>query len=89
MAHEVNWNKKLYEDFCELAMLSDSERDILRTRIQGKPRTWQMREYSLSQSALDRAIKRIKVKYDYAQKAHPDRLPPRRKSALEDYMDFN
>lgn len=87
MSKEVNWNKFVYERFCELAMLSDFEKRLLKDRIEEKTRTWMCREYSVSMSTLDRAINKLKKKYDVAQAIEGSGLPKRRNSKEEEYMD--
>lgn len=90
MSKQVDWNKHLYETFCELAMLSDEEKIIMLTRIRDN---WtiskQAMELGMSESTIKRKIASIKKKYDRVQKLVPDRLPKRRKSSIEDYMDNN
>lgn len=41
MSKQVAWTKFIYETFCEEAMLSETERFIMRTRIEGWPVTKQ------------------------------------------------
>ena len=41
MSKQVAWTKFIYETFCEEAMLSETERFIMRTRIKGWPVTKQ------------------------------------------------
>ena len=77
MAHEVPWDSRIVEEFVSLAMLSADEEWILRTRIKGTPRCQQAEALGLSERSLDRMIRRMKTKYDWAQ-AGSDILPPRR-----------
>lgn len=86
MSKQVPWNKVLYDEFVELGGLSEMEQVILKTRMQGMTRTEQCELLQISMSTLDRAISRLKVKYDNVQK-HSEVLPPRRFSAKETYMD--
>lgn len=90
MSKQVDWNKSLYDTFCELALLSDEEKMILLTRIKDN---WtiskQAMELGMSESTVKRKIAIIKKKYDRVQKLDPDRLPKRRKSSQEEYMDNN
>lgn len=59
---------------------------VLRTRAQGWTVKRQALELSMSEASVHRIIKRLKHKYDEAQK-HNIILPPRKKSAKELYMD--
>lgn len=86
MAHQVEWNKIIVERFVELAMLTEDEEMILRTRVAGWPRTRQANELNMSVSTVDRIISRLKRKYDNVQRFDPI-LPKRRESAAENWMD--
>lgn len=77
MAHEVPWDSRILEEFVAQAMLSPDEEWIIRTRAKGMPRCQQADALGLSERSLDRMIRRLKVKYDQAQKGS-DVLPPRR-----------
>lgn len=80
MSHEVPWNRQIVEEFIDRAMLSETEQWILRTRVQGMPRVQQADALGLSERSLDRAIRRLKAKYDRVQPGS-DSLPPRRSGA--------
>lgn len=82
MAHQVPWNRNIYDTFCELAMLSDMERRVLETRIKGWNRAAQCTELHLTTSTLDAIISGLKTKYDNVQPLSPI-LPPRQKNAKE------
>ena len=86
MAKEVPWNRVIMERFTHLAMLNETEQEILRTRIEGWTRVKQAREFGMSLATLDRYISELKRKYDAVQK-YDDILPPRRYSKEEEYMD--
>ena len=86
MSHQVPWGKVILEEFIAEAMLTKEEEMIIRTRVAGWSRTKQAMEFGMSLSTVDRIIKRLKVKYDKAQKYSPI-LPPRKFSAEETYMD--
>lgn len=90
MSKQVDWNKYIYETFSELAMLNDEKKKILLTRIKDN---WtisrQAMEFGMSERSVKRRISELKRKYDEVQKRVPDKLPKRRKSKVEDYMDNN
>lgn len=86
MAHEVPWNKIIVERFVEMAMLSEEEQMILRTRVMGWTRLQQADKLGMSVATVDRIIKTLKEKYDGVQKYDP-MLPPRKTSPEEVYMD--
>lgn len=85
----ISWNKILYDEFCDLSMLNDFEKDVLRTRIQGKTITQQADMLNVSTRTIDRAIKKLKTMYDEVQPLS-SKLPPRIKnSKTEEYLDNN
>ena len=86
MSKQVPWTKIIVETFINEAMLSKEEEEILRTRAVGWTITQQALEFGMSESKVNRIIARLKIKYDYVQKYNP-LLPPRKKSAIETYMD--
>lgn len=88
MTKQVPWNEAIYSEFCKLAMLSTIEREVLRTRIMGHSITQQSIEFNLSRSTINRIISNLKRKYDEVQKLS-DKLPERRSSAEETWMDNN
>lgn len=90
MSKQVDWNKHIYETFCELAMLNEEDKKILLTRIKDN---WtishQAMAFGMSERSVKRRIAEMKAKYDKVQALVPDKLPKRRKSKIEDYMDNN
>lgn len=84
---QVIWTKKVLEDFIELAMLTEEEAFIMRSRVKGMTVTQQALELNKSESSVHRMINQLKKKYDAVQAEHPDRFPPRKFSAKETYMD--
>lgn len=86
MAHQVIWTKLIMEHFIENANLTPVEEHILRLRCAGKTRTEISMLLHLSVATVDRAVARLKKKYDIVQQYDPI-LPPRKFSAQELYMD--
>lgn len=78
MTQEVPWNRAIVEEFADLAMLSDTERWLLTTRIRGMPRSQQAQELGFSERSVDRRIQTLKSKYDRVQPISKG-LPPRRR----------
>lgn len=74
------------EHFIESANLTQIEEHILRLRCAGKTRTEISIALHLSIATVDRAVARLKKKYDVVQQYDPI-LPPRKYSAQELYMD--
>lgn len=82
MSHEVPWNKYIVEEFVELALLTDDEEKILRTRVAGWSRVKQAEAFGMSVSTVDKHIRTLKDKYDSVQKYSP-LLPPRKTAIRE------
>ena len=87
MAKQVRWNKFLYDRFCELAMLSDFEKEVLEGRIRGMSIVEQSIKHNTSTASISRTINRLKEKYDDVQKFDGSNLPVRRVSEEEKWMD--
>lgn len=87
MSKEVEWTLQRYDFFVEKAMLSDDEAFIMRTRIQGWSVSQQAETLGRSESTIHKTIANLKKKYDIVQSEYPDRLPPRKKSDKEKWMD--
>lgn len=78
MAKQVPWNKIILDEFVELALLTEDEQKIMRTRIAGWTRVKQSMEFGMSLSSIDRTIATLKRKYDGVQK-YSNVLPKRKK----------
>lgn len=87
MASDVRWNKFLYDRFCELAMLSELEKEVLEGRIKGMSIVEQSVKLNRSTSTISNVIRRLKDKYDVVQSLEGSNLPVRRASAEEKWMD--
>lgn len=87
MAYKVMWSKQLLQEFCECALLSDDEVYIMESRTRGVPVSVQAAHLCCSEPTVHRMISKIKKKYDFVQKEHPDKFPKRKKSAKETWMD--
>lgn len=85
---QVEWNKDLYDKFCERAMLDDEDKDLLKTRIQGKYVSQQAVMFNCSEATIHRRINKLKKLYDEVQR-HYDDMPVRRVSKEEEEMDNN
>lgn len=86
MSKQVPWNEDIYMEFCRLAMLPELEREVLRMRIMGFSVVKTSMELDISVSSVNRLIALLKRKYDKVQPLSP-KLPPRRYSAQETWMD--
>ena len=86
MSHQVIWTTFILERFIDVGNLTKDEEAVMRTRAAGWTRTEQSMKLGMSLSTIDRIIKRLKVKYDRAQK-YDVLLPPRKQYSQELYMD--
>lgn len=86
MAKEVSWNRIIYDEFVRFALLTDFEKEVLKTRLQNKTIIEQSLLLHCSKSTIDRTIKKLKKKYDEVQ-PYSDILPKRRTSEKENYLD--
>lgn len=84
----VDWNSVLYDEFCEIAMLNDTEKKILRGRIMGITVKEMSVIYDMSESSIHGMVDKLRKKYDICQK-YSTVLPKRRMSKEEQYMDDN
>lgn len=75
---DIIWNKIILDEFIKLAILTETEEKILRTRIAGWSRVKQAMELNMSVSTVDCIIKMINQKYDMVQPYSPI-LPKRKK----------
>lgn len=89
MSKQIRWTKQLTESFIDLAMLSDEEAYIMRTRVKGTPISVQADFLGCSISTVNRYISQLKKKYDEVQKEYPEKFPIRKSSAKETWMDNN
>lgn len=87
MAKQVPWNEEIYITFCKLGMLTELEREVLRMRIMGFSVIQTSMELDTSVSTVNRIVALLKQKYDNVQPLAPDKLPPRKSSAKETWMD--
>ena len=87
MAHQVVWTENVLNDFIKLGNLNDFQAQLMRDRCNNVTITQMAIKYSRSESTIHREVARIKKIYDVTQKEHPDRLPIRKSSAKELYMD--
>lgn len=84
MAHQVNWNIYVLEEFIRVGCLTDIEEHVIRLRMAGKTIDQQADILGLSKSSINKITARLKIKYDNAAKISAI-LPPRKFSALETY----
>lgn len=71
------WNKQRYETFCDLAMLPEFERNLLKARIEKRSYIQQQQMFGLSEPQIKKKMAEIKAIYDEVQPLAPEILPKR------------
>lgn len=87
MAHQVIWTKQTLDFFLENSGMTDFQKQIMITRCQNKTVVEQSILLNCSESMIHKEIAKIKRIYDEVQRQHPDKLPVRKASSKELYMD--
>lgn len=64
----VIWTKTIVDEFIREAMLTSEEQRLLRMKVDGWSRVKQAQSLNVSTQTLDRMCKRLKNKYDAAQR---------------------
>ena len=68
VSEKIPWNRVILEEFISVAMLTEEEERIIRTRVQGWSRVKQSMDRNISEATVDRIINRLKTKYKFAAK---------------------
>lgn len=71
---KVPWDRVILDEFLSLAILTQEEEAILKTRIAGWSQVRQCHAYNMSLATLNRKVKKLKEKYRSVQK-RSDILP--------------
>lgn len=82
MKHQVDWNKQIYDEFCDLAMLNEFERDVLRLRIHDTSIDDTCAKKRFEKTKINDCVSELKKKYDRVQPLSKH-MPVRRKSKRE------
>lgn len=80
--NQILWDKVILEEFKNLACLTDTELEVLNCRIAGYSRVKTAFKCHMSDSNVDKIIRKIRTKYDGCQ-TKSDILPIRKKSKRE------
>lgn len=81
MSKQVKWNEIILSEFFRIGGLTDEEKLIMRTRIDGWSTEKQSQELHMSISKVNHLIRRCKEKYDNCQPYSPI-LPARIKGGV-------
>lgn len=77
---DILWNRIILDEFIRLAMPTELEIQVIKSRMAEQSRVQQSFNMSMSVSTVDAAIKSIRQKYDAVQ-PYSTILPPRKKNA--------
>lgn len=75
----IIWTKAIFEEFANVAMLSEEEIEVVKASIKGWSITKISMELSMSTRKVDTILQRCRIKYDAAQK-ESDILPERKRT---------
>lgn len=71
---KVPWNRVILDEFCSIALLTELEENIVRTRAAGWSQTKQCHKFSVSQATITRMVRKLKKEYEFCRK-YSDILP--------------
>lgn len=77
---DILWNRIILDEFIRLAMPTELEIQVIKSRMAEQSRVQQSFNMSMSVSTVDAAIKSIRQKYDAVQ-PYSTILPPRKKNS--------
>ena len=71
---KVPWNRVILDEFCSIALLTELEEKIVRTRAAGWSQTKQCHAFCVSQATITRMVRKLKKEYEFCRK-YSDILP--------------
>lgn len=71
---KVPWNRVILDEFCSIALLTELEENIVRTRAAGWSQTKQCHKFCVSQATITRMVRKLKKEYKFCRK-YSDILP--------------
>lgn len=77
---QVQWTKRKYDRFLEVAILTECEQEILEKKvIKNMNRVQLSMDCNVSVATVDRIIKSLRDKYDQIQKEYPEEFAVRKR----------
>ena len=83
---QVLWTKKIIETFIKGGMLTEEEKEVLLLRVKGYTIAETSELMNISDSKVNRIIRRLKIKYDNLQGTIKE-LPKRKETTKELYRE--
>ena len=82
----ILWTKKIIETFIKEGMLTEEEKEVLLLRVKGYTIAETSELMNISDSKVNRIIRRLKIKYDNLQDTLEE-LPKRKETTKELYRE--
>ena len=83
---QVLWTRKLVDTFIKEGMLTEEEKEVLLLRVKGYTIAETSEVMNISDSKVNRIIRRLKIKYDNLQ-GTIEELPKRKETTKELYRE--
>ena len=83
---QILWTRKLVDTFIKEGMLTEEEKEVLLLRVKGYTISETSELMNISDSKVNRIIRRLKIKYDNLQ-GTIEELPKRKETTKELYRE--
>ena len=83
---QILWTRKLVDTFIKEGMLTEEEKEVLLLRVKGYTIAETSELMNISDSKVNRIIRRLKIKYDNLQ-GTIEKLPKRKETTKELYRE--
>ena len=83
---QILWTRKLVDTFIKEGMLTEEEKEVLLLRVKGYTIAETSELMNISDSKVNRIIRRLKIKYDNLQ-GTIEELPKRKETTKELYRE--
>lgn len=83
---QILWTRKLVDTFIKEGMLTEEEKEVLLLRVKGYTIAETSELMNISDSKVNRIIRRLKIKYDNLQ-GTLEELPKRKETTKELYRE--
>lgn len=83
---QILWTKKLVDTFIKEGMLTEEEKEVLLLRVKGYTIAETSELMNISDSKVNRIVRRLKIKYDNLQGTIKE-LPKRKETTKELYRE--